>query len=613
MVEKMGCKCDHGFFGFDCSQEAVRDEVNSVPPRKVVAGAAADLFSAAGLGVSLPAGALSTNATLEVQIYDVEVKVSDEQPGNPIAPAGSIGVFLPHGLQFAQPVTLTLKYDPGKVPAGDDVFVFYFNEDATPPVWEKMPSVVVGNTGLIRCNTTHFSMFGPMATAGSAGPIVSPSETKALQSTPLPEDSPSVIANNGGDSGAIDLDASAMPATSNATLVIVLATVGGILGVLLLVVGVCLLMQPSNKNKKNSDDELEGTIGFVPGLQASGVHGIPSFSEENLLRDASSAFNPQPAQRSISVVSRPDFVSSTHEMSSDPPPALLSIPADASTAIFGTLGRTWEEIGPSRPETGVEIKDKKLQDALRTLIAADLRLEFTRTELVGFGDLNLTTDSYIRVDDAYFKAMGRPGSDRSSTTSSHIASPAGGVGATDADAMPRPLAPLVSATPGFRSNVPKQVGAGPTSVTSNLGASSGAASISGASPRASPAMPALAPFDWLAATEASEWQTEKSVFAAGSVALNRRLLASADAGPRNDSASEFRHDNGFEMSGGLTLVDFETEHFAHTRVPVSSSIRITPEPASPEEQEEPSRPPSPPPPITPMDLALSAEPKIYDW
>jgi hypothetical protein len=44
-----------------------------------------------------------------------------KQPGDPLTPAGGLGIFLPHGLKFAQPVTLTLKYDPAKVPSGKDI------------------------------------------------------------------------------------------------------------------------------------------------------------------------------------------------------------------------------------------------------------------------------------------------------------------------------------------------------------------------------------------------------------------------------------------------------------------------------------------------------------
>jgi len=108
----------------------------------VAAGVAADVKSASGVGVSLPAGALAIGVTIEVVIYDIDVKISSEQPGPTISPAGALGVFLPHGQKFLMPVTITLKYDPSKVPDGNGVFIYYFDEDLNPPIWTQMPGKV---------------------------------------------------------------------------------------------------------------------------------------------------------------------------------------------------------------------------------------------------------------------------------------------------------------------------------------------------------------------------------------------------------------------------------------------------------------------------------------
>jgi hypothetical protein len=141
-VINKGCRCAEGQFGFDCSQKPEKDTANSVAPVAVAAGVAADVKSASGVGVSLPAGALAIGVTIEVAIYDIDVKISSEQPGATISPAGAIGVFLPHGQKFLVPVTITLKYDPSKVPDGDGVFIYYFDEDLNPPIWTQMPGKV---------------------------------------------------------------------------------------------------------------------------------------------------------------------------------------------------------------------------------------------------------------------------------------------------------------------------------------------------------------------------------------------------------------------------------------------------------------------------------------
>ena len=498
-MDQMSCKCSDGFFGFDCSQQAVLDTVNSVPPKRVVAGASADLRSPTGLGVLLPAGALATNATLEVQIYNLDLKISDEQPGESLAPAGSIGVFLPHGIQFAQPVKITLKYDQSKVSAGDDVFVYYFNEDATPAVWEKMPSVVVGDTGLIECNTTHFSLFGPMAVAGSLTPPAptsaatpgSPIASQALQSTPFPEDSPSDIVNNAGDSGSNDQDAQA---PSDTNLFIILATTGGVLGAVLVVVGVYFMTRPRNGNKNRG--EVEATIGFDPSLQQQ------TSGEENTAVDV------LPAQNTAEGMAEEGFIISlSHELSMGPRPALVSVPAEAETAVFSTLGRTWKDIGPSRPQNGQEIRNKQLQDALRSMIAADLELEFTRIQLDGFGELDLSPDCYVRVDANYYRAMGRPGSDKSAASS--------GCGGDDSGHVPDAPFPAHNASTKTRAPPP------PTrpshlARTAELEAKEiSPSSEASTSAVTAEAMPQVSPFRWLSHADWQSMEPDSSSMTAG--------------------------------------------------------------------------------------------------
>jgi hypothetical protein len=84
---RTACICIEGHFGADCSQVATPSAA-SVPPTVVEAGAPAVVKSASGVGIDLPAGALAAGATLEVKVYDIEVTISDDQPGDPIKPAG---------------------------------------------------------------------------------------------------------------------------------------------------------------------------------------------------------------------------------------------------------------------------------------------------------------------------------------------------------------------------------------------------------------------------------------------------------------------------------------------------------------------------------------------
>jgi hypothetical protein len=183
------CVCPEDYFGHDC-QIFAKPSAESVPAVAVKPGEPKTLKSDAGVGVDIPAGALTSGVTIEVKVYDVSVTISNDQPGNPISSAGPLGVFLPHGLQFAQPVSLVLKYDPSKIPSGNAVYVYYYNESALPPVWEKMEGNIVG-LGLVETKTTHFSTFGAMSTKRLETPLPSAdSQTKDVDivAAPKPDD-----------------------------------------------------------------------------------------------------------------------------------------------------------------------------------------------------------------------------------------------------------------------------------------------------------------------------------------------------------------------------------------------------------------------------------------
>jgi hypothetical protein len=61
------------------------------------------------------------------------------------------------------------------------------------------------------------------------------------------------------------------------------------------------------------------------------------------------------------------------------------------------LGLKWEEIGPNEPETGQEITNESLAVSLQK------KVEFRESELDAFEISNLSSDSYIKVGDSYFK------------------------------------------------------------------------------------------------------------------------------------------------------------------------------------------------------------------
>jgi len=119
--------------------------------------------------------------------------------GYPPAPAGAkiIGCvydYKPTGATFSPPITLTLKYDPGMLPAGFDEskLVIAFYNTATSK-WEVVPGSVVDTAKhTISVQISHFTMFAVYA----AAPAVTPTPTVAPTPTPTP-------AAGGGLSGGV--------------------------------------------------------------------------------------------------------------------------------------------------------------------------------------------------------------------------------------------------------------------------------------------------------------------------------------------------------------------------------------------------------------------------
>ena len=109
--------------------------------------------------------------------------------GYPPEPAGAkiIGCvydYKPTGATFSPPITLTLNYDPGKVPAWVDAskLVIAFYNTATSK-WEVVPGSAVDTVKhTVTVQISHFTMFAVYA----AAPAVTPTPTVAPTPTPTP-------------------------------------------------------------------------------------------------------------------------------------------------------------------------------------------------------------------------------------------------------------------------------------------------------------------------------------------------------------------------------------------------------------------------------------------
>jgi hypothetical protein len=108
-----------------------------------------------GTGVEIPSGALPNNVNVSV------VEAPAQPPPEAVQAVATPYVFGPSGLQFAQPVTVILAFDPSKLPAGTDAssIVVYTAPDGTTE-YEPLPTVVRDATH-VAAQTTHFSVFLP--------------------------------------------------------------------------------------------------------------------------------------------------------------------------------------------------------------------------------------------------------------------------------------------------------------------------------------------------------------------------------------------------------------------------------------------------------------------
>ena len=125
------------------------------------------------------------------------ITVVEECVNIPPAPAGAfvIGcayIFGPEGATFVPPITITLHYDDGNLPAGvaeeDLVIAFY---DAATGQWTVLPSIVDTENNTITAQVSGFTMFAVYSAAPAPTPTPTPTPPPATPTptpTPTPEE-----------------------------------------------------------------------------------------------------------------------------------------------------------------------------------------------------------------------------------------------------------------------------------------------------------------------------------------------------------------------------------------------------------------------------------------
>jgi uncharacterized delta-60 repeat protein len=128
---------------------------NGIPPPAAsgIGPAGGTVSEPSGAKVVIPAGALTSNTP---------IAVTQTSAGAPPLPAGvtlfgPIYAFTPHGTTFAAPVTITVPFDPAKVPGGTTVALYKTN--ATQTGWDVVSGATV-NGGTMVGNVSGFSFTG---------------------------------------------------------------------------------------------------------------------------------------------------------------------------------------------------------------------------------------------------------------------------------------------------------------------------------------------------------------------------------------------------------------------------------------------------------------------
>jgi hypothetical protein len=133
-------------------------------PAAVIGAAGGTVNGPPGARVTVPPGALAV---------DTPVAIAASAQGAPALPAdlqtgGAMFAFTPHGITFAQPVTVQLPFDAGAWPATVTPALFKTNAAG---LWERVPGAVFA-AGSVTAQVTSFSWF----TVGAQPPVIPPSQ-----------------------------------------------------------------------------------------------------------------------------------------------------------------------------------------------------------------------------------------------------------------------------------------------------------------------------------------------------------------------------------------------------------------------------------------------------
>jgi hypothetical protein len=125
---------------------------SGTPAGTVIGPAGGTVTGPSGAQVVLPAGAVAANTTIAIE------QTSAGAPPRPegFSPFGEMFAFTPHGIEFDQPVAVTVPFDPASVPAGTTPALY--KTDATRTAWGPVAGATITG-GTVTAQVIGFSDF----------------------------------------------------------------------------------------------------------------------------------------------------------------------------------------------------------------------------------------------------------------------------------------------------------------------------------------------------------------------------------------------------------------------------------------------------------------------
>jgi hypothetical protein len=131
----------------------------SGPLAKQIGPEGGSVLLADGSGVVIPPGALSAGTSVTVAL----AQSAGALPSSDWIAAGPFYLLGPEGQAFSKPVTVTLAFDPSRLPEdvpADDISIVTSKATGTPD-YDALPTTMVDSTH-VSAQTTHFSIFLPV-------------------------------------------------------------------------------------------------------------------------------------------------------------------------------------------------------------------------------------------------------------------------------------------------------------------------------------------------------------------------------------------------------------------------------------------------------------------